>query len=371
MVILPTPQQLRYLVLLAEHLHFGRAAAAAAVTQSTLSAGLLALERQLDAAILDRSAGKRVVFTRLGLELVECGKTALVALEAVCETADMARAPMSGRLRLGVIPTIGAFLLPRLMPAWRAAFPNLRLYLREDTTARCLARLEAGQLDLVLLALPCDCVGADTMPVLRDEFFVALPPGSPLARMERVPLALLREEKLLLLEDGHCLRDQALSACGLLGDTKAEEFAATSLHTLVQMVAGSLGVTLLPRLALDGGVAAGADIVVRPVAGVGAYRTLGLAFRPNAPRLAEFRQLAPVLAVAGAPLLMSACGASPARTAWGASPARTAWGASPARAAWGASPARAAWGASPARGAWGSDAADGVAAAGNAPISAP
>ncbi|MBN8905323.1 MAG: LysR family transcriptional regulator, partial [Rhodospirillales bacterium] len=133
-MILPSPQQLRYLVALAECRHFGRAALACAVTQSTLSAGLLALERQLDAAILDRAAGRHVVFTPLGLELVERGRTALAALEAVTEAATAAREPMSGPLRMGVIPTIGPFLLPKLMPALRSAFPRLRLFLREDTT---------------------------------------------------------------------------------------------------------------------------------------------------------------------------------------------------------------------------------------------
>ncbi len=209
---LPTPQQLRYLVTLAEMQHFGRAASACAVTQSTLSAGLFALERQLDAALLDRSAGKRVVLTPLGMEVVARAHSALAALEAVCEQAAAARAPMTGRLRLGVIPTIGPFLLPRLMPALRSAFPNLRLALREDTTQRCLDRLNAGKLDLVLLALPCACAGSATLPIARDAFVAALPPGS-LAAAERVSPEQLAAEPLLLLEDGHCLRDQVLAAC--------------------------------------------------------------------------------------------------------------------------------------------------------------
>src|SRR5579875_1157653 len=175
---LPTPQQLRYLVALAEHAHFGRAADACAVTQSTLSAGLLALERQLDAKLLDRSGGKRVVFTPLGQEVLARARAALAALEAVTETAAAARAPMSGPLRLGVIPTIGPFLLPRLMPALRAAFPRLRHFLREDTTDRLLDRLTANKLDVLLLALPCECGLAETMPVARDEFLLALPPGN-------------------------------------------------------------------------------------------------------------------------------------------------------------------------------------------------
>jgi LysR family transcriptional regulator, hydrogen peroxide-inducible genes activator len=298
MIALPSPQQLRYLTALAESRHFGRAALACAVTQSTLSAGILALERQLDAAILDRSAGRHVVFTPLGLELVCRAGAALTGLEAFVEAAQAARAPMSGPLRLGVIPTIGPFLLPRLMPVLREAFPQLRLYLREDTTARLVERLEANRLDVLLLALPCDCGGADASPVARDEFLVALPQGHGLAAQERIPVAALAGERLLLLEDGHCLRDQALAVCGLLaGDRDGQDgFAATSLHTLVQMVAGGLGVTLLPQLAITAGVTAGTAIVLRPVAGAGAWRTLGLAWRPNAPRASEYRALAPLLA---------------------------------------------------------------------------
>jgi LysR family hydrogen peroxide-inducible transcriptional activator len=267
------------------------------VTQSTLSAGILALERQLDAAILDRSAGKHVVFTPLGLELIERSGTALAALEGVVEAANAARAPMSGPLRLGVIPTIGPFLLPRLMPVLREGFPQLRLFLREDTTARLVERLEANRLDVLLLALPCDCGGADASPIARDEFLVALPQGHRLTAQEKVPVAALAGERLLLLEDGHCLRDQALAVCGLLaGDRDGQEgFAATSLHTLTQMVAGGLGVTLLPRLAVSAGMTVGTDIELRPVAGSGAWRTLGLAWRPNAPRAAEYRSLVPLL----------------------------------------------------------------------------
>src|SRR5215469_8111523 len=236
MTILPSPQQLRYLTALAESRHFGRAALACAVTQSTLSAGILTLERQLDAAILDRNAGKHVVFTPLGLELVSRAATAPAALEAVTETATAARAPKSGPLRLGVIPTIGPFVLPRLMPGLRKRFPQLRLHLQEDTTARLVERLDANKLEVLLLALPCECGGSDVQPIVRDEFLVALPHGHRLAAQARVPVAALACERLLLLEDGHCLRNQALEVCGYVGGDRDEQdgFAATSLHTLVQ-----------------------------------------------------------------------------------------------------------------------------------------
>jgi LysR family hydrogen peroxide-inducible transcriptional activator len=294
MTPLPSPQQLRYLIALADSRHFGRAAEACSVSQSTLSAGLLALERQLDAAILDRSAGKHVVFTALGLELAGRARSALAALGAVAEAADAARAPMSGPLRLGVIPSVGPFLLPRLMTALRDAFPKLRLYVREDLTARLTDQLVSNRLDILLVALPCDCAGEETLPVARDELLVALPEGHVLAELERVPVAALTGEKLLLLEDGHCLRDQTLAVCGMLaGDREAQDtFAATSLHTLVQMVAGGLGITLLPRLAVAAGVTEGTGVILRPLAGAGAWRTLSLAWRRNAPRSADYRALA-------------------------------------------------------------------------------
>jgi LysR family hydrogen peroxide-inducible transcriptional activator len=303
MTPLPTPQQLRYLLALVEHQHFGRAADACAVTQSTLSAGILALERQLDARLLDRDGGKHVAFTALGREIAARAQAALRGLEAIAEAADAARAPLSGILRFGVIPTIGPFLLPRLMPALRRGYPGLRLYVREDTTDRLVERLRDGSLDLLLLALPCACAGAETAPLARDAFVVALPSAHPLAARDSVPAAALQGERLLLLEDGHCLRDQALDVCGFArgqaprrDPAEPEGFAATSLHTLVQMVAGGLGVTLLPRIAVQAGIATGTGLVLRPLAGAGGWRTLGLVWRPRSPRAAEYRALVPLMA---------------------------------------------------------------------------
>ncbi|MBU8542393.1 MULTISPECIES: hydrogen peroxide-inducible genes activator [Roseomonadaceae] len=302
MMLLPSPQQLRYLVALADHGHFGRAAAACAVTQSTLSAGLIALERQLAAGLLERgTAVKRPVFTPLGLELVARARTALAALEAVAETAAIARDPLSGPLRLGIIPTISPFLLPRLMPALRQAYPRLRLWLREDLTERLVAGLDAGKLDLLILALPA-AGNMETLPLAEDAFHLALPRGHHLAARDPVPISALSGERLLLLEDGHCLRDHAEAACGLprnLAATAEEGFSATSLHTLVQMVAGGLGVTLLPQLAIHGGILGDAPVDIRRLSGAATPgRMLALAWRPRSPRAAEFAGLAPTVAVA-------------------------------------------------------------------------
>lgn len=297
MTALPSPQQLRYLVALAEHGHFGRAANACAVTQSTLSSGIFALERQLDAALLERTGSKRPVFTPLGRELVGRARTALAALTALVETVETARDPLTGPLRLGTIPTIGPFLLPRLMPRLREAFPRLRLWLREDITDRLIESLESGRLDLLLLALPCDCGDIESVEIAEDPFQVALPPGHRLAAQEAIPPAALAGERIMLLEDGHCLRDHALSACGLPGAAASEEFAATSLHTLVQMVGGGLGLTLLPNLAVAGGVTAGADVSVRRLDGAFGRR-IALAWRARSPRAEEFRALVPPIAAA-------------------------------------------------------------------------
>jgi LysR family hydrogen peroxide-inducible transcriptional activator len=299
MAYLPTPQQLRYLVTLAETGHFSRAASTCLVSQSTLSAGILALERGLDAQILDRSVAKHAVFTPLGLELVAKAKSALRALASVAEAADAARAPMSGPLRLGVIPTIGPFLLPRLMPALRQEFPALKLFLREDLTDRLLNQLEAGQLDILLLAEPYAFgSGVETLPLARDEFLAALPSNHGLAAGESVSTAELVAEQFLLLEEGHCLRDQVLSVCNAA--VREPRFAATSLLTLIQMVAGGLGVSLVPRLAVSAGLAEGTGVVLRRLDGPSCWRTISLAWRPESPRAAEYRVLAR--------LMMQACG---------------------------------------------------------------
>lgn len=297
MVRVPSPQQLRYLAALDELRHFGRAANACAVSQSTLSAGIIAIEQMLDVPVLDRSVGRRVAFTDAGTEIVLRARKALQALEAVVAVASESRAPMSGPLRLGMIPTIGPFLLPALIPALGDAFPRLRPLIREETTERLVARLQGGSLDLLLLALPYDLPELETAPLARDELAVALPPGHRLLALPEIPVASLAAERMLLLADEHCLRDHALQVCGRgEGEGADDAFAATSLHTLVRMVGAGLGVALLPRLAIDGGLARDAAVETRPVAADGAWRTLGLAWRRGSARESDFRALGELLA---------------------------------------------------------------------------
>lgn len=286
MLNIPTLRQWRYLVTLAENRHFGRAAEACFVTQSTLSAGIQELESQLGAALVDRTK-RKVVLTPLGEELAGRARDLLGTAEDMVLLARAAAAPLSGPLRLGVIPTISPFLLPRVLPSLRKRFPDLRLFLREDLTARLVDQLQAGKLDLLLIALPYEGAGLDTMTLFDDNFLVASRSDHALAKRSGVKLADLAEAPLLLLEDGHCLRDHALAACRLPPSPRRDGFAATSLHTLVQMVDSGLGVTLLPQLALDAGILRGTDVVAQPLA-ENAARHIGLAWRRGTQRAKEF-----------------------------------------------------------------------------------
>src|ERR1700751_38491 len=294
MVNLPTFRQLEHLVLLADHGHFGRAAKACHITQSTLSASIKELETVLQASLVDRTK-RRVVLTPLGLEIVERGRRILQEGKKLAEAARAENEPLSGTLRMGVIPTVGPFLLPNILPQLRRAYPALRLYLVEDLTARLVEGLHAGKLDVVLLALPYDCGNVERRAQFQDPFKVAMPSGHPLAVEKAVDLEQFRYEGLLLLKEGHCLRDHALAACRWADRRQIELVEATSLHTLVQMVDRGLGVTLLPQLAIDGGILKGTTVTVLPTAGEPPSREIGLVWRRGTGRRREFKLLPPVL----------------------------------------------------------------------------
>jgi LysR family hydrogen peroxide-inducible transcriptional activator len=295
MAPLPTLRQLRHLVALADHGHFGRAASAAAVTQSTLSASIKELESVLEAALVDRTR-RQVVLTPLGRQTVDRARRILADTEALALAARAEREPLSGTLRMGVIPTIGPYLLPAVLPGLRRAYRGLQLYLVEDLTPRLLEQLHGGQLDVVLLALPYDCGNVESAPLFDDRFLLALPPDHPLAKERRVDPERLRSEEVLLLRDGHCLRDHALSVCGLANRRRTEAFEATSLPTLVQMVDNGLGITPLPELAIDAGVLRGTSLVTRPLAAEEPGREIALVWRRGTGRREEFLLLAKELA---------------------------------------------------------------------------
>jgi LysR family hydrogen peroxide-inducible transcriptional activator len=294
MVNLPTFRQLEHLVLLADHGHFGRAAKTCHVTQSTLSASVKELENVLQASLVDRTK-RTVVLTPLGLEIVERARRILQEGKELAEAARAEREPLNGTLRMGVIPTIGPFLLPDILLRLPRAYPALKLYLVEDLTARLVEGLHAGTLDVVLLALPYDCGNVETRALFHDPFKVAMPSGHPLAVGKAVDLEQFRYEGLLLLKEGHCLREHALAACRLADRRQIEPVEATSLHTLVQMVDSGLGITLLPQLAIDGGILKGTTLTVLPTAGEPPSREIGLVWRRGTGRRREFELLAPVL----------------------------------------------------------------------------
>jgi LysR family hydrogen peroxide-inducible transcriptional activator len=285
---------LRYLVAVVERCHFSQAAAACGVGQSALSAGIQELEDLLGGPLLERTR-RSVVPTRLGRDIAARAQAVLKSAEELVDAARAAQAPASGPLHLGVIPTIGPFLLPRAMPGLRATFPLLKLYLREDQSARLIDRLEAGELDAALLALPYPLEEVETLDIGRDRFWVICLPGHRLCAAPAVLPGDLAADDLLLLEDGHCLRDHALAACALEGVGRNAAFAGTSLHTLVQMVANGLGVTLLPQMALEAGILRGLGLEVRPLAGHAPFRRIGLVWRRTSGRKETLRRLAAAL----------------------------------------------------------------------------
>jgi LysR family hydrogen peroxide-inducible transcriptional activator len=289
MTPLPSLQQLRFLSALAEHKHFGRAAAACTVTQSTLSAGLQELEDRLGVSLVERSR-RHVLLTPLGEEIVDRGRRLLRDAEDLAEAARGGQEPLSGPLRLGVIPTIGAYFIPGVMPGLTEAFPRLKLYLREEQTASILDKLEQGQLDLALIALPYDTGDLETLALGEDRILVALPKSHPLARAKRIERADLAGAALLLMEDGHCLRSHALEACRLAGPDRNEVFQGTSLRTLLQMAAGGIGITLMPEMAVPAEITANSGLVARPLEGEPS-RQIALAWRRSSARKAEFRTL--------------------------------------------------------------------------------
>lgn len=292
-VHLPTIKQLQYLVALRQHGHFGKAAEACFVTQSTLSAGLRELENLLGVVLVERT--RRVVrFTPLGAKIAE---KALRVLREGEELTDMARAegkPLHGELRLGVIPTIAPFLLPTMLPRLREQWPSLKLFLREETSQAACDALQRGQLDCVLLAMPYACGDVDKAALFDDRLYVAFPRGEAPAESSIDP-GLIDENRLLMLEDGHCLKDHALAACNRPELRAEATMMGTSLHTLVQMVDNGLGVTFVPAMAIEAGILEGTRVDARPLNADHGFRQVALIWRRSSPREEEFQLLADTL----------------------------------------------------------------------------
>ncbi len=286
---LPTLTQLRHLIAVADFGHFGRAAESCLITQSSLSASIKELETGLDRILVERSR-RSVMVTPLGERVVERARRVLRDVGDIVDLVEESRGLLRGSLRLGVIPTIGPFLLPRVLPSLRRAYPDLKLYLSEQPSAQLVDSLTGGSLDLVLLAFPYPTGRLQVHLFADDPLWAAFAGPRELDNKERLTGRDLEGREVILLEEGHCLRDHALGVCRF-GD-EAVSFQATSLHTLVQMVDNGLGLTVLPKMALDSGITKGTRVRTRPLEGKGAKRDIGFAWRPSSPRADEFALLA-------------------------------------------------------------------------------
>ncbi|MBL4790884.1 MAG: hydrogen peroxide-inducible genes activator [Kordiimonadaceae bacterium] len=291
----PTLKQLRYLVALHKSNHFGRAAEASHVTQSTLSAGIQELENLLGTQLVERTK-RSVMFTALGEEIVFRAQDILNDVDDLTDMASEAKNPLKGVVRLGVIPTIAPYLLHKFMPSVQEHLPDLDLHLREDKSADLCELLRAGELDLVLYALPFACGDVAEMPLFFDGFVAAYPKGQ--VKGKTITTAELDQSNLMLLEEGHCLRDHALDACRLVPNQARRELSGTSLPTVLQMVASGRGTTLLPQMAVDAGLAQGVAVDILHFSDINPARSIGLIWRKTNPRANTFKALGKVIKAA-------------------------------------------------------------------------
>ncbi len=291
---LPTLRQLAYLVELSTRLNFRVAAEAQFVTQSTISAGIKELEGVLGVQLVERD-NRNVRLTAIGEDVVARARELLAAATDLAETARAAARPLSGPLRLGAIPTIAPYLLPLVLPALRRAHADLKLYLREDVTRALLERLRGGGLDVALIALPFDTGDLYVRELFRDEFWLVTREAGATAGSKAVALRQIDPRDMLLLEEGHCLRDHAIAACGPRRGPWGSRIEATSLTTLLQMVEGGLGVTLLPGITIEAGILKGTRLASRPLSPPAPARTLALVARRTSPRRPDADLLADFL----------------------------------------------------------------------------
>ena len=288
-MIYPTIKQLRYFVCLCDELHFGRAAALSFVSQSAFSAAIQDLEAALDVQLVDRT-NRQVTITATGQEIATQARLCLRDVEDLVEKAGQRRMPLTGPLKMGIIPTIAPFLLPTLLPKLRKAYPELQLYLTEDQTDRIHEKLLDGDLDVLVLALPYELRSVETLPLFRDRFCLAAREGTDAVEPNNYRFNRLQADSILLLEDGHCLREHALAACKIRNTEKVSRFAASSLLTLVEMVDADLGITFLPEMARGSLLLKNTRVRMYPL-DERSYRTIGLVWRKGSARTEEFTLL--------------------------------------------------------------------------------
>jgi LysR family hydrogen peroxide-inducible transcriptional activator len=285
----PTLKQLKYFIALTETEHFGRAASRCFVSQSAFSNAIQELEANLGTQLVDRT-NRNVTITATGQEVAVQARLVIGDVESLVEIARGRSEPLTGQLRLGVIPTIAPFVLPDALPRLRKRFPKLELLLAEDQTERIYRRLMDGELDLLLLALPWQMQGVEELPLFKDEFCLACREGTDRVDPENYRYNRLDSDSILLLEDGHCLREHALAACRLRDTQKVRRFGASSLLTLIEMVDADLGITFLPEMARDSALLRNTSVKLWPL-GERSYRTIGLVWRKGSRRSEEFRLL--------------------------------------------------------------------------------
>ena len=284
-------RDLRYLVALADERHFGKAAAKCFVSQPTLSAQIRKLEEYLGVPLVERQP-RRVALTETGEKIVRRARIVLQEADAIVEVARTDRDPLSGQIKLALIPTVGPYLLPHVAGRLKRELPRLKLMLYEYQTESLLERLRAGEIDVGVLALPVEMDGLKCVSMYDEPFALAVPSNHPLADRERVKIDDLRGETLLLLEDGHCLRDQALEVCSRIRVNETQDYRATSLETLRQMVAAGHGVTLLPELAAETPVGTARGLRIKPFVKPAPGRTIGVVWRKSSTRVLAIEAIA-------------------------------------------------------------------------------
>ncbi|MEA1082787.1 hydrogen peroxide-inducible genes activator [Sphingomonas sp. CD22] len=284
---IPSLRQLSYLLALHEHGNFGRAAAALFVSQSAFSVGIAELERVLEANLVERSK-RHVRFTPIGEEIVSRARQMVRAAEDLHLVTQRSHEPLVGSLRFAVIPTIAPFLLSRTLPALARDWPRLQLYVREMLTGVACEAMGRGEIDCVLLALPIECGEIESIDIAVDPLVLVTAKGQDAFAS---PLCDADDSRLLLLEDGHCLKEHALAACDRTAAEADSLLVASTLHTLVQLVDAGLGYTLLPQMAIDAGILGGTRVETRPAQSRHAERQIALAWRGGHPRTSEFRLL--------------------------------------------------------------------------------
>ncbi len=296
-----TLRQLRYLDALATHGHFGRAADASGISQPALSMQIRGLEAALGGALVERGPAGATL-TEFGSEVVGRSAHVLALIRDLEELPAARAAVLSGPLRVGIIPSVAPYLLPKLIVAAQEEYPELRLTIRESITRSLVAELAAGNLDAIVASLPLGNGDLAEAPAFDDAFLLAAPRSSPHARRKPALTELIAADELLLLEDGHCLRDQALAVCGAIDPRRLRSFGATSLATVLHLVAAGHGITFVPRMAIDATLRANRDLALVPFADPAPYRTIGVAWRRSSPRERDFRALAELVRQAGRPL---------------------------------------------------------------------